>query len=118
MLEKSYPNYPNLKDIEIRAEDLHCLMDIAPYVQIGPHAINGKLLIPWRTVSEGNEHACSRSSMRKVPAPTPAPHRHQLQPQQQQQHQQRQRQHQPHRVFGDAAVYVALTVCIAVLRRL
>ena len=43
MLESSYPRYPNFGDIEreIRTEDLHCLMDIAPYVQIGPHSING-----------------------------------------------------------------------------
>lgn len=45
MLEKSYPNYPDLKDLQIRPEDLHCLMDIAAYVQIGPHAINGKLCV-------------------------------------------------------------------------
>lgn len=45
LLEGSYPRYPNFGDIEgeIRAEDLHCLMDIAAYVQIGPHSINGKL---------------------------------------------------------------------------
>lgn len=44
MLESSYPHYPNFGDIEgnIRHEDLLCLMDIAAYVQIGPHSINGK----------------------------------------------------------------------------
>jgi len=42
MLEESYPHYPNASDIEIRDEDLHHLMDIAAYVQIGPHSINGK----------------------------------------------------------------------------
>ncbi|CAM9515876.1 unnamed protein product, partial [Hapterophycus canaliculatus] len=40
MLEKSYPNYPSFSDLQIEGEDYHCLMDIAAYVQIGPHSIN------------------------------------------------------------------------------
>eukprot|EP00903_Cladosiphon_okamuranus_P010912 g10308.t1 len=41
-LESSYPRYPSYRDIEggIKTEDLRCLMDIAAYVQIGPHSIN------------------------------------------------------------------------------
>ncbi|CAM9787116.1 unnamed protein product [Ectocarpus sp. 6 AP-2014] len=40
VLERSYPHYPMLQDIKIGGEHWHCLMDIAPYVQIGPHCIN------------------------------------------------------------------------------
>lgn len=44
VLERSYPHYPKFQDIKIGGEQWHCLMDIAPYVQIGPHCINGKLV--------------------------------------------------------------------------
>ncbi|CAM9177656.1 unnamed protein product, partial [Laminaria digitata] len=39
-LEESYPKYPKFSELRIREEDMDCLMDIAAYVQIGPHAIN------------------------------------------------------------------------------
>lgn len=40
-LEKSYPKYPSFSELDIRDDDMHCLMDIAEYVQIGPHVVNG-----------------------------------------------------------------------------
>lgn len=63
MLENSYPRYPKFGDIEgmIKAEDLHCLMDIAAYVQIGPHSINGKRVRGALHFADGNHKRCKSS---------------------------------------------------------
>lgn len=41
-LEGSYPSYPTYHELSVTENDMDCLMDIAAYVQIGPHTINGK----------------------------------------------------------------------------
>lgn len=41
-LESSYPNYPKVHELKVREHDMECLMDLAAYVQIGPHVINGE----------------------------------------------------------------------------
>lgn len=41
-LEGSYPHYPKIHELKVTEEDMDSLMDIAAYVQIGPHTINGK----------------------------------------------------------------------------
>ena len=40
-LEGLYPQYPSIRDLKIPEEKLGCVIDIAPYVQIGPHVVNG-----------------------------------------------------------------------------
>jgi hypothetical protein len=39
-IEKEYPVYPRLVDVEISTDDARCLLDLAPYVQIGPYTMN------------------------------------------------------------------------------
>ncbi|CAM9871346.1 unnamed protein product, partial [Chrysoparadoxa australica] len=39
-LERHYPRYPRLSELDLAKEDMPCLIDLTPYLQIGPHIIN------------------------------------------------------------------------------
>ncbi|KAL7554548.1 hypothetical protein ACHAWF_018010, partial [Thalassiosira exigua] len=55
-IERVYPNYPTIDDVQLRPGDRNCWLDLRPYANTAPYTINETASIqvsPWRKIGLG-----------------------------------------------------------------
>jgi len=54
-IERAYPRYPEIKDVEMRESERNCWVDLRPYANTAPYTVNETASIQVRIYIDGQQ---------------------------------------------------------------